>query len=206
MTIDEASRHSSATPGRNFAELLVAASDGGCAASACAEAAKDDVPDGPVHGVTHDHAENRAAAANKRAGHDQQVVREHEAGGGGGPTGVGVEQRDDDGHIGSADRGDQVDAQQQRNARHDVEPKRPVVTGRSEEGLQHHQHGDDEAGVEEMSPWQQQRLAGERAPKLRPGQYRACERDPADANAHVDLDVMDRVRGAANVDGGRQVT
>src|SRR5262249_13049854 len=56
-----------------------------------AEAAEDDVPNGTVHRLAHDVGEDRRRRADERAGGDQEVVLEHEAGGRGGPTRVTVE-------------------------------------------------------------------------------------------------------------------
>ena len=83
-----------------------------------AEAAEHDVPDRPVHRAAHDVAQDRAASADQRAGDDQQVVRQHEARRRRRPARVAVEQRHHDRHVAAADRHDQVDAEQQRDARH----------------------------------------------------------------------------------------
>ena len=77
-----------------------------------AEAAEDHAQERAVHRLAHDVAEDRAARADQRAGDDQQIVREHEAGRGGRPARVAVEHRDDDRHVGAADRHHEVDAEQ----------------------------------------------------------------------------------------------
>jgi hypothetical protein len=85
------------------------------------EAAEEDVGDGAVHGLAHEHGENEAGEAVEGAGDDEDVVAEHKAGGGGGQAGVGVEQRHDDGHVRRADGDDQHDAEDKGQRQHGVE-------------------------------------------------------------------------------------
>ena len=59
--------------------------------------------------------------ADERAGDDQQIVREHEAGRRRGPARVAVEHRHDDRHVRAADRHDHVHAEEQRDHRHQDE-------------------------------------------------------------------------------------
>ena len=68
----------------------------------------------------------RTARADQRAGDDQQVVDEHEARGRRRPAGVAVQHRDDDRHVAAADRRHQVEAEQQRDDRHDDERQHAV--------------------------------------------------------------------------------
>ena len=84
---------------------------GGRRALVGAEAAEDHAQERAVHRPAHDVAEDRAARADQRAGDDQQVVGQHEAGGRRGPARVAVEHRDHDRHVGAADGHDQVDAE-----------------------------------------------------------------------------------------------
>ena len=72
-----------------------------------AEAAEDDADEAAVHRLAHDVAEDRAGRADQRAGDDQRDVLQREAERGGGPAGVRVEHRDDDRHVGAADRDDE---------------------------------------------------------------------------------------------------
>jgi hypothetical protein len=57
------------------------------------------------------YAQDGAARADQRAGDDEQVVLEHEAGRGRGPARVAVEHRHHDRHVGAADGRDQVHAE-----------------------------------------------------------------------------------------------
>ena len=83
---------------------LTAASGGG------AKPAQDDVGQGPVHGHAHDVAEDGTGATDQGADDGHQVVVQHEALGAQGPSGVGVEDRDDHGHVGAADGHGQGDS------------------------------------------------------------------------------------------------
>jgi hypothetical protein len=87
-----------------------------------AEAGEQHVRQRAVHGLAHDVREDDARGTDQRAGHDQQVVVDREAGGTGREARVAVEQRDDDGHVGAADRDDGHDAEEQRQAEEHPEP------------------------------------------------------------------------------------
>ena len=82
-----------------------------------AEAAEEHVGDGAVHGLAHQHREDEAGEAVQRAGDDEDVVAEDEAGGGGGQAGVGVQQRHDHRHVRRADGDDQHDAEDEGRGR-----------------------------------------------------------------------------------------
>ena len=57
----------------------------------------------------------------ERAGDDEQLAVEDEAHGGGGEAGVGIQERDDGGHVGAADGDDEHDAEDERDDDHDRE-------------------------------------------------------------------------------------
>ena len=57
-----------------------------------------------VHRLRHQHRQQRARRADERSAHDQHVLVQHEAGAAARQAGERVEQRDDDGHVGAADR------------------------------------------------------------------------------------------------------
>ena len=78
-----------------------------------AERAEQNVGERAVHGAAHDDRENKARRAIQGAGDDQQLVVEHESHGAGRQTCVGIEQRDDRGHVGAADGNDQQYAEYQ---------------------------------------------------------------------------------------------
>ena len=86
-----------------------------------AERAEQHVGDRAVHRFAHQHGEQRARRADQRAGDDQHVVAEHEAGRCRGQAGERVEQRDDDRHVGAADRQHEQDAQHERGDQRDPE-------------------------------------------------------------------------------------
>jgi hypothetical protein len=83
-----------------------------------AEATGDHADEVAVHRAAHDVAEDRARRADQRAGDDQQVVAQHEAGGRRGPARVAVEHRHHHRHVGAADGHHHVHAEQQRDHRH----------------------------------------------------------------------------------------
>ena len=62
------------------------------------------LPDRPVHRVGHQLGEDATGRADQRPGDDQRRVAEDEAGHRDRGAGEGVEQRDDDRHVGAADR------------------------------------------------------------------------------------------------------
>ena len=75
-----------------------------------AEPAENDADERPVHSAAHDVAQDRARRADERARDDQQRVRKREPDARGGPSGVGVQHRDHDRHVGATDRHDNKDA------------------------------------------------------------------------------------------------
>ena len=75
------------------------------------EAGEQHVDERAVHCLRHELRQDRARGADQSAGDEQRVVAQREAGRGHGDAGVGVEQRDDDRHVGAADRHDELHAQ-----------------------------------------------------------------------------------------------
>ena len=81
------------------------------------ERAEEHVRDRAVHRLGHQQRQQRAGGADEHAGHDQDGVDEHEAGGRGGEAGERVEQRDHDRHVGAADRQHEQDAEERAQPR-----------------------------------------------------------------------------------------
>ena len=82
-----------------------------------AEGSEHHVGEGAVHRLAHDDRENEAGRSVERAGDDQHFAVEDKSQQGSGKAGVGIQQRDDGGHVGAADRSDQQDAEDQRDDR-----------------------------------------------------------------------------------------
>ena len=78
-----------------------------------AEAAEDDADEGAVHALAHDVGEDGARRADQRAGDDERRIGEREADAGRRPARIGIEHRDDDRHVGAADRHDEQEAERQ---------------------------------------------------------------------------------------------
>src|SRR5580704_9547408 len=85
------------------------------------ERAEEDVGEGAIHRFGHIYGEDEAGSAVERAGDDEQFAIENEPHGCGGKSGVGIQQRDDGGHIGAADGNDHQHAEDQRNDEHQRE-------------------------------------------------------------------------------------
>ncbi len=91
------------------------------------EAPGDHREESAIHRTTHDVTEDRAAGSDQRAGHDEQIIGQHEAGGRRRPAGVAVQHRDDDRHIRATDRHHHVDTENQRDDRHDDQRIEPTT-------------------------------------------------------------------------------
>merc|ERR1719348_1766686 len=63
------------------------------------ETTENDIRKGSVHGDAHNVGEDSTAGANQAADHSHQVVVQHEALSAESPSGVGVEDSDDNGHV-----------------------------------------------------------------------------------------------------------
>ena len=146
-----------------FGNCLLYTSD---AADGRAPAAEDHRQEVPVHRAAHDIGQDRARRADQRAGDDQQVVAEKEAGGRGRPARIGIQHRDDNWHVSAADGHHQMRAEDQRDGCHQIE--RPV--GRL---VQVHAAEPDAAKhrnqVQDVASGQCQRLAVEHARQLAEG-------------------------------------
>ncbi len=108
---------------------------GACLARAClhlAERAEEDVRDGTVHRLRHEQRQQRARGADEHPGHDQDGRVEHEPGRGRREPRERVQQRDDDRHVGAADREDEHDPEEQREA--DQRDQDPLVLGARDRG------------------------------------------------------------------------
>ena len=90
-----------------------------------AEGAEEHVRDRAVHRLAHQHRQQGSRGADERAAHDQDVGVQDEAGRGGREPGERVQQRDDDRHVGAADRQDEQDRRTARAA--------PTITGEDPE-------------------------------------------------------------------------
>ena len=175
-------------------------------AAAGAEAAGDDADEVAVHRPAHDVGQDRAGGAHQRAGDDQQVVRQHEAGGRRRPARVAVEHRHHDRHVGAADRHDHVDAEQQRDHGHH---RQRQVAGGDRVGVDElaavPDHEQQQREVEPVAPGQQHRLAVDLARQLAEGDHRAREGHRADQDPDVDLELVDGLLGTGELDRGVDV-
>ena len=84
-----------------------------------AERAEEDVGQRAAHGRAHQPGQDDARGADQGAGHDQQVVVEHEARGGHGQAGERVQQRDEHRHVGAADGQHEDHAEHERQHQDD---------------------------------------------------------------------------------------
>src|SRR5271163_901117 len=71
-----------------------------------AEGAEEHVGEGAIHRFGHIYGEDEAGGAVESAGDDEQLTIEDETHGRGGKSGVGIQQRNDGGHVGAADGND----------------------------------------------------------------------------------------------------
>ena len=161
-----------------------------------AEAAQDDAEERAVHRLAHDVGEDRARRSDQRAGDDQQRVVQREADARRGPSRIAVQHRDDDRHVGAADRDDDQHAQHERDRRHRDE-RRPVRAGR-----RHHErdaetnHHEGEHQVDDVLPLEDDGRAREQPEhlaqpcQLAEGDDRARERHRADERADEQLDAI----------------
>ena len=89
-----------------------------------AERAEQHIGERSVHCPAHDHGQDETRRSVERARDDQQLVLEHESHGDRREPRVGVQQRDDGGHVGAADGNDQQHAKGQRE-RHERDIRGP---------------------------------------------------------------------------------
>jgi hypothetical protein len=169
-----------------------------------AEAAEDDRDERAVHPLAHDVGEDGARGADQRPGDDQRGVAEGKSDARGRPARIGVEHRDDDRHVGAADRNDDEHAEQEREQRQ--EPERGVALAPHEPyDAQDEERRDHE--VDEVAQRQQDRLAAHAAVELEEGDHRAGEGDGADRDPdrHFDEARLVDVADAADVEGARRI-
>ena len=155
------------------------------------EAAGDYVKELAVHRAAHDVTEDRAARADECARHDEQVIAQHEAGRRRGPARVAVEHRDDDGHVGAADRHHHVNAEQQREDRHDDE-RHDAATGcrLHDEGVAVPERAEQQQQVQPVTRRQQQRVPADPPRQLAECDHGTGEGHRADQDTEVGLDVV----------------
>ena len=100
-----------------------------------AERAEQHVRERAIHRTTHDDRENQTTRAVERAGRDQQLAVEHESHRDRREAGIGVEDRDDGGHVGAADGNDQQHAKDQgERGDRDKRLLRPRCAGMQHDG------------------------------------------------------------------------
>src|SRR5204862_7922931 len=122
------------------------------------EGAEEDVRKRPVHRAAHEDREQRSRGADERAADDERVVREDEAGGRGGEPRERVQERDDDRHVGAADRKDEQDTEEERRRKQDDEPD--ITLRRGGEAGERDARG-EEPGIEDVLTREGDRPAGE---------------------------------------------
>ena len=163
---------------------------------AATEPADHDVHDRPVHGVGHELGQDRTRGPDEGAGDDQHRVVDHEARHRHGRAGERVQQRDDDRHVGAADRQGHRHAEDQGRGQDDEHQREVRRAGDEQE-----QRGDDgdagEGQRHELAARDDDRLARDQALELARRDDRAGERDRADDDVEDDEDVVvdaDRAR------------
>ena len=158
-------------------------------AVAAAEPADHDVQDGAVHGVGHELGQDRAGGTHEGAADDQDRVAEHEAGHRDGHARERVEQRDDDRHVGAADRERHRDAEDQRGDEDDPHHREADVAGPQEQRAgdrdQGERRGDELAAGDHDRPGRRDLEAHQLARR----DQRAGERDRADHDVEHGRDV-----------------
>ncbi len=113
------------------------------------------------------------------------------------PARIGVEHRDDDRHVGAADRQDEEETERQRDD--DQQHEGDGGFGGDEPGKDGDQR-DTERGIEEMLPGEDERLARDQALQLGEGDDRAGEGDGADRGAETHLGEAAARDGAGRAD------
>ncbi len=184
--------------------LALGASGTGRAAAGGAEAAKQDVEDRAVHPLAHHVRQDGARRANKRASDNEREVLDGEADAASRPPGVAVQHRDDDRHVGAADRQDQQEAERQGHQRD--KPEHDLAAGRHEQDDQ-----DDgrsaKAGVKDVLTAEGQRIALDEGLELGERDERAGEGDGPDCqpDRHLDQALGVDVTGMADAERDRGI-
>ena len=104
--------------------------------AAATKAAGDDARNRAVHRVSHQSRQDRARGADDHAGNDQRRVVERQSGGRRGEACEGVQQRDNNRHVGAADRQHDEESEQRRSAEQheDVDRRRLAAGNRDRRG------------------------------------------------------------------------
>mmetsp|Transcript_15628 Transcript_15628/g.42330 ORF Transcript_15628/g.42330 Transcript_15628/m.42330 type:complete len:454 (+) Transcript_15628:140-1501(+) len=178
-------------------------------------ASEQDGADLAVHGDAHDVGEDGAGGADEGADRREHRLVEHEALGAEGPARVGVEDGDDDGHVGAADGGGHVQAEAAREERHAREGGHiGAVAGVHAEETEAAEHGGGGGHVGLVPAGEGEGGRGEVLVELAEGDERAGggdasdhggERDGAHAETVERLRVVGRVLevvGDSREDGG----
>ena len=117
--------------------------------------------------MAHDVGEVGAGRADERARDDEQVVPQREARHGRRPTRIGVEHRDDHGHIATTDGEHKVRTKNERDDREDDERQGTCsYSFGSHEPADAHDANDDHDEVEQIAPWKRERFARNARGKL----------------------------------------
>ena len=150
------------------------------------ERAEEHVRDRAVHRPAHHQREQRARRADEHAADDQHVVLELEPGRGGREPRERVQERDDDRHVGAADRQDEEDPEQRRAGEDDRE--QPALLGAGDD--RDAGSGDDreQEPVHDLLAGIGDRAAADQLLELRERDHRAGERDRADQRRQDERD------------------
>ena len=148
-----------------------------------AEAGEEHVADRAVHRLRHLAREDRAGGADEHAGDDQRGVVERDAGGGRAQAGERVEGRDDDRHVGAADREHGEHAE--RAGGDEDQPEQRLRLGPARD---HDRDADGQRGERGVDLARDREAALERLLELEERDVRAPERDRADDRGEQDRD------------------
>ena len=112
-----------------------------------AEGSEHNVGEGPVHRLAHDHGEDETGGTIQGAGNHQHLVVKHKAQERGRKAGIRIQQGDDGGHVGAANRRHQQHAKNQRDSHHEREKSRVLgmedQPQRDEHGRAEHREADE---------------------------------------------------------------
>merc|ERR550519_3086761 len=148
------------------------------------ETSEDNVGQRPVHGDTHDVGEDGSTGSDERADHGHQVVVQHEALGTESPARVGVEDGDDDRHVGSTNSHGESDShhtgQGGGGAEHGQTDRHAGVVQEVAHGSN---IGGQQTGIECMAARQHQRVRTEITVELAIGNQRPSEGHTSDESS-----------------------
>ena len=159
-----------------------------------AKATENHTDKGAIHGATHNVTEDGTTAAHECAGHNQQVVAQHETDRGGSPTRVAIEHGNHHRHVGTADSHNQVDTQHTGDDGHDDQCQQsgPVTVGTDKHDPQCHGNGQCHQ-IHQVTTRQGQCFAGYTAIQLAAGDQRSGKGYRTDENTEEYLDQLDGV-------------